>query len=49
MMKEGVAEGEEKDKIDLIRHIYEWNQKIIQMVDTKVSILLAINAIIILI
>jgi len=36
-----------KNRVDLIRHIYDWNQNLIQMADTKVGILLAINAIII--
>lgn len=35
------------DKTDLIKHIFDCNQNIIQMADTKVGILLATNAIII--
>lgn len=35
------------DKIDLVRHIFDCNQNLIQMADTKVGVLLATNAIII--
>lgn len=35
------------DKTDLVKHIFDCNQNIIQMADTKVGILLATNAIII--
>lgn len=31
--------------LDFIRHIYDWNQRLIERADTKVGILLAINAI----
>ena len=35
------------DKINLIKHIYEWNQQITHFVDTKVSALQIINTLII--
>ncbi len=35
------------DKIGLIRHIYEWNQQITHVADTKVSVLQIINTLII--
>jgi hypothetical protein len=37
----------DKDKGDLVKHIFDLNQGLIQMADTKIGILLAINAIII--
>lgn len=37
----------ENYNFDQIRHIFDWNQNLIQMADTKVSVLLAVNAIII--
>ena len=35
------------DKISLIKHIYEWNQEITHVADTKVSVLQIINTLII--
>jgi hypothetical protein len=44
-MKE--IENLDSDKIVLIRHIYEWNQRVTQFADTKVSALQIINTLII--
>jgi len=44
-MKE--IENLDSDKIILIRHIYEWNQRVTQFADTKVSALQIINTLII--
>lgn len=35
------------DRISLIKHVYEWNQRLTQFVDTKVSVLQIINTLII--
>ena len=40
-------ENMSSDKINLIKHIYEWNQQITHFVDTKVSALQIINTLII--
>ena len=44
-MKE--IENLNSDKINLVKHIYEWNQQITHFVDTKVSALQIINTLII--
>jgi hypothetical protein len=36
-----------RDKIDFIKHIYEWNQRVAHFADTKVSALQIINTLII--